>query len=164
VATSKKKSKKPAAKKASAKKTLSKKAVVKKVLANKGVPKKSAAKKGTVAKPKALAKVLPLKKATSKVTLGFITPLEDRLIVVVDGPSDKTPGGLYIPETAADRPHRGRVVALGRGRRNKKGLLRPLDVSSGDTVLFNEYAGTKITVEGEEFLILREEDVLGIVT
>ncbi|NJL24429.1 MAG: co-chaperone GroES, partial [Calothrix sp. SM1_5_4] len=80
------------------------------------------------------------------------------------GASDRTPGGIFIPDMAAERPIRGRVVAKGPGHRNKKGHLRPLDVGVGDTVLFPQYGGTKVTFEGEEYLILREDDLLGIVT
>lgn len=144
MATSKKKVKKTAAKK----KIAAKKSVVKMVAPNKASAKKAPAKTTMIV----------------NIPADFLTPLEDRLLVAMEAASDTSPGGLYIPESASDRPHRGRVLAAGRGRRNKKGQLRPLDVSAGDTVLFDEHAGTKITVEGNEFLILREEDVLGIVT
>ncbi|MGE0526961.1 MAG: co-chaperone GroES [Bdellovibrionales bacterium] len=94
----------------------------------------------------------------------LITPLEDRLIVRMEGVSETTAGGIIIPGTVHERPHRGEVLAIGRGRRNKKGQVRPLDVNVGDHVLFPEFAGTKLALEGEEVLILREEEVLGIVT
>lgn len=99
-----------------------------------------------------------------KAVMGLITPLEDRVIVRVDAAEEKTAGGLYIPTTVAERPNRGEVVAAGRGRRNKQGQIRPLDVIVGDSVLFPQYSGAKITVDDQEFLILREDEVLGIVT
>ncbi len=78
------------------------------------------------------------------------------------GVSEKTAGGLFIPGTVSERPQKGEVLASGRGRRNKKGQVRPLDVKVGDTVLFPKFAGTTIEVSGEELLILREDEVLGI--
>jgi chaperonin GroES len=101
-------------------------------------------------------------KATGRSVL--LKPLEDRVIVRIDLPEEKTAGGLFIPDSASTRPNRGQVVAAGPGRRNKKGQLRPLDVKTGDSILFPEYAGTKITMDAQEFLILREDEVLGIVT
>ncbi len=92
------------------------------------------------------------------------TPLDDRLVVQPEAPATKTAGGIIIPGTVNDRPVRGTVLAKGRGRRNKKGQLRPLDVTVGDSVMYSEWSGTKIDVGGQEVLILREEDVLGIVT
>lgn len=93
-----------------------------------------------------------------------MTPLDDRLLVTVEAPAETTAGGIIIPGTMSSRPSRGTVVASGRGRRGKKGNLRPLDVEVGDKVLFGEYAGMKIEIDGQELLILREEEVLGIVT
>jgi len=92
-----------------------------------------------------------------------MTPLEDRVIVRVDAADEKTAGGIFIPNSATERPNRGEVIAAGPGRRNKKGQLRPLDVNVGDSVLFPQYCGTKIAVDDQEFLILREDEVLGIV-
>jgi chaperonin GroES len=169
VATSKKKVKAKAKSKVKAKVKNKVKNKVKKTLARKpaaksaAVTKKSAVKKAVTKKPSAKKAKAVNKKPALKIPADFITPLEDRVLVIVEGPSEKTAGGLYIPETVSERPHRGQILALGRGRRNKKGQLRPLDVQAGDTVLFSEFAGTKVTLEGQEFLILREEDVLGIV-
>jgi chaperonin GroES len=118
------------------------------------------AKPKMAAKPAAKTKAAPVKNLSS----ALITPLEDRVIVQVDLAEEKTAGGLYIPTSASERPNRGQVVAAGPGRRNKKGKLRPLDVKTGDCVLFPQYAGTKINVGKDEFLILREDEVLGIVT
>lgn len=104
-------------------------------------------------------------KSVKPLPANFLQPLEDRIVVEPEGVSETTPGGIIIPTTVSgERPNRGHVLAAGRGKRNKKGALRPLDVKAGDTVLFSDYAGTKITVEGRELLILREEDVLGIAT
>lgn len=93
-----------------------------------------------------------------------IAPLEDRILVRVAAAEEKTAGGIYIPGNVVDRPTKGRVVAAGPGRRTKKGKLRPLDVHVGDEILFPQFSGTTLVVEGAEFLILREDDVLGIVT
>lgn len=163
MATNKKKSGKKPAKK------IQKKATGKKP---KGMSKKivkaaKSAKKAVVAKGKKISQVKTEKAARkpAMVSARLITPLEDRLLVASEGESEITPGGIYIPATAAgQRPHRGEVLAVGPGRRNKKGQLRPLDVNAGDMVLFNEFAGTKVAIDGKEYLILREEDVLGIAT
>lgn len=136
-------------------------------------PKKKAAKKAAPKKvaPKRTAskKTAPPTKATASVrapalkkSAFYLSPLADRIVVRVDGPSERTAGGLYIPATVEDRPHQGEVVACGPGSKNKKGNLKPLDVKKGDVVLFSAYAGTKAEVSGEEVLILREEDVLGV--
>lgn len=96
----------------------------------------------------------------------FVTPLDDRLLVRVEVKDEKrTAGGLYIPETAQStvKGHlRGFVVALGRGHRDPKGRLRPMDVQIGDEVIFPEYGGNKITIQGEEMFILRESEVMGV--
>ncbi len=130
---------------------------------------KSAGKSATKMVAKVAAK--PAAKMTSKTApsrakaaMGLISPLEDRVIVRVDAAEEKTAGGLYIPTTVAERPNRGEVVAAGPGRRNKQGQIRPLDVNVGDNVLFPQYSGAKIFVDNQEFLILREDEVLGIVT
>lgn len=146
-----------------------KKVVAKKPVKKAGPVKKIAAKaKKIVAKAK---KVLapatsPKTKTTAvpkKAYAAVLKPLENRLLVTVEGASERTAGGLYIPASASvDRPTRGQVVAKGPGKRNKKGELRPLDVGVGDSILFPEFAGTKITLEGRELLILTEDDVLAI--
>lgn len=130
-------------------------ATKRKVPAKKAPPKK-AAKKATV---KAKAVKMPAKKL-----MNWLSPLEDRVVVSLADAPEMTAGGIIIPGSTNERPSRGEVVAKGPGRRNKKGALRPLDVSVGDEVLFAEYSGTKITLEAQDFLILREEDLLGIVT
>ena len=92
-----------------------------------------------------------------------VKPLHDRIIVKRLEEESKTKGGLIIPDTAKEKPQQGKVVAVGSGRREEDGKIHPLDVKAGDTVLFAKYAGTEIKLEGEDHLILREEDVLGVV-
>lgn len=160
------KKKKPAAKNAakkSAKKPVKKvaqKPTAKKIVAKTKV--KAAPAKATPAKTKSVSTPTAARKPSPAV-LNAITPLDDRLIVAPEEAPTRTAGGLYIPQSN-DRPSRGQVLAKGRGRRNKKGQLRPLDVNVGDQVMFADWSGTKITVEGNDLLILREEDILGIVT
>jgi chaperonin GroES len=95
----------------------------------------------------------------------FLTPLDDRLLVEIASGERMTAGGLYIPDTAADLSgnFKGKVVVAGRGHRDDKGRVRPMDVRTGDTVLFSEDAGTRLNLMGQEILLLRESDVLGIV-
>ncbi len=92
-----------------------------------------------------------------------IKPLHDRVIVKRLEEEEKTKGGIIIPDTAKETPVEGRVVAVGPGRKDENGKLVPMDVKEGDTVIFSKYAGTEIKLEGEEYLIMREEDILGIV-
>ena len=92
-----------------------------------------------------------------------IRPLQDRLIIKRVAEENKTKGGLFIPETAKEKPLEGHVVAVGNGKLLEDGKLRPLDIKAGDTVLFSKYAGTEIKIDGEDHLILREEDVLGVI-
>ena len=91
-----------------------------------------------------------------------VKPLHDRVIVKRLAEETQTKGGLVIPDSAKEKPQQGKVVAVGSGRR-EDGKVFPLDVKAGDTVLFAKYAGTEIKLDDEEHLILREEDVLGIV-
>lgn len=154
--------KKPVAKAKAKAKIKAKPKAAKKVLK----PVKSKAKPVAVAKPMPRSKPTPQGKPTagrSRAVMSLITPLEDRLIVRVADADEKTAGGLYIPHTAAERPNRGEVIAAGPGRRNKKGKLRPLDVNVGDSILFPQYSGAKIAVDEQEFLILREDEVLGVI-
>lgn len=157
--TSKKKAVKKAAKKASAKKKssakkkTSKKKVSKKV-AQRATPKRAAKKPASSHKAASASSNKPWE--------ALIQPLSDRLVVRVEGPSERTAGGLYIPGTVEDRPNQGEVLACGPGAKGRKGNLRPLDVRVGDRVLFNNYAGVQAELQGEEVLILREDEVLGI--
>jgi chaperonin GroES len=93
-----------------------------------------------------------------------IRPLHDRLIVKrMEEGEQKSAGGIIIPDTAKEKPQEGKVLAVGKGKLNDDGKLLPLDVKTGDRILFGKYSGSEITVDGEECLILREEEVLGIV-
>jgi chaperonin GroES len=92
-----------------------------------------------------------------------IRPLQDRLIVKRVKEEDKTKGGIIIPDTAKEKPLEGKVVAVGNGKVLEDGKVRPLEIKVGATILFTKYAGTEIKIEGEDHLIIREEDVLGII-
>jgi len=89
-------------------------------------------------------------------------PLHDRIVVKRIDDEAKTKGGIIIPDTAKEKPQQGRVVAVGNGKLLEDGTIRPLDVHKGDKVLFTRYSGTEIQIEGEEHLIIREDDVLGV--
>lgn len=93
-----------------------------------------------------------------------IRPLHDRVLVRRANEETVTPGGLVIPGSAAEKPARGTVVATGKGKLKDCGEYRPLDVQVGDEVLFGKYSGTEVAVDGEKLLMMREEDILGIVT
>ncbi len=96
--------------------------------------------------------------------MASMRPLHDRILIErVDEPEQKSIGGIIIPDSAKEKPQQGRVIAVGRGRVNDKGEVFPLDVQAGDTVLFGKYAGTEVKIEGKQYLILREDEVLGIV-
>ncbi len=92
-----------------------------------------------------------------------IRPLQDRILVKRIDEEETTKGGIIIPDTAKEKPSEGKVVAAGKGKLKEDGKLQPLDVKKGDRILFSKYAGTEVKIEGEEHLILREDDVLGIV-
>ena len=91
-----------------------------------------------------------------------IRPLQDRLIVKRVAEENKTKGGIIIPDTAKEKPLEGKVIAVGNGKILEDGKLQPMDVKKGDRVLFSKYAGTEVNIEGEEHLIIREDDVLGV--
>ena len=92
-----------------------------------------------------------------------IRPLNDRILVVREDEENKTKGGIFIPETAKEKPRKGKVVAVGPGSRDESGKRIPLDVKEGDRVLFAKYAGTEIKVDGVEHLFMKEDDILGII-
>jgi len=92
-----------------------------------------------------------------------IRPLQDRVIVKRIEEEEKTKGGIIIPDTAKEKPSEGEVVAVGKGKADDNGKVTPLDVKVKDRVLFGKYAGTEINIDGEEHLIMREDDILGIV-
>jgi chaperonin GroES len=91
-----------------------------------------------------------------------IRPLQDRILVKRVDEESTTKGGIIIPDTAKEKPSEGRVVAVGKGKVSDDGKLHPLDVKKGDRILFSKYAGTEVQVEGDEHIIIREDDVLGI--
>jgi len=90
-------------------------------------------------------------------------PLRDRVLVKYSEESEKTAGGLYIPDTAKEKSQKGQVVAVGPGKVTEDGKLQPISVKVGDTVLFDKYSGSKVTMDDVEYLIIREEDILGVV-
>lgn len=148
-----KKKAKKTAKKAAQKKT-AKKAVQKKMKNSKAKsgPKKSAPEKATAA-PKSTAQALLR-----------LQPLDNRIVIEIKEHDRRTPGGLFIPDTAQMSGHfRGRVIAVGSGHLSKKGKKRPLELKVGDEVLFSEWAGDKLELNGKAVRILRESDVLGLV-
>ena len=91
-----------------------------------------------------------------------IRPLQDRIIVKRIDEEETTKGGIIIPDTAKEKPQEGKVVAVGKGKVNENGKVQPLDVKKGDRVLFSKYAGTEVNLDGDEHLIIREDDVLGV--
>lgn len=92
-----------------------------------------------------------------------IRPLGDRLVVEPLEAEEKTKGGIILPDTAKEKPQEGKVVAVGKGKRDENGNLIPMEVKVGDKVLYSKYAGTEVTINDKEYIILREEDVLAIV-
>ena len=99
--------------------------------------------------------------ATSAITT--FTPLHDRILLRRIEDSETVRGGIIIPDSAKEKPQEGKVIAVGKGKSNDEGKVFPLDVRAGDRVLFGKYSGTEIKIDGEELLIMREEEVLGIV-
>lgn len=169
--------------KASPKKSVAKKTskkITKKVTPAKSKVSKSKPAKKTPVKTKAPVKSSKTAKAPAKVSVkapvkaappkmnlsSLMTPLDNRIIVRLSGAERMTAGGLYIPDTVGDVSGnmQGTVVATGRGHMSKKGHVQPMDVQIGDKVVFSEYVGTKVVIENEDLLILREEEVLGIVS
>ena len=92
-----------------------------------------------------------------------IRPLQDRVIVKRIAEEEKTKGGIIIPDTAKEKPQEGKVVAVGKGKVNEDGKVVPLDVKVNDRILFGKYSGSEINIDGEEHLIMREEDILGVI-
>jgi chaperonin GroES len=90
-------------------------------------------------------------------------PLHDRVVVRRLEEEQKTAGGIIIPDTAKEKPMQGEVVAVGPGARNDKGEISPLDVKAGDRVLFGKWSGTEVKIDGEELLIMKESDIMGII-
>lgn len=92
-----------------------------------------------------------------------IRPLHDRVLVRRLDDERTSPGGIVIPDSAAEKPSQGEIVAAGNGKLTDSGELRPLDVKAGDKVLFGKYSGTEVKVDGEELLVMREDDIMGII-
>ena len=92
-----------------------------------------------------------------------IRPLHDRIIVKRLPQEVKTSGGIIIPDTAKEKPQKGKVVSTGKGRVNDEGKVLPLEVKPGDEVLFGKYAGTEFKMDGDEYLMMREEDIYGVI-
>jgi chaperonin GroES len=90
-------------------------------------------------------------------------PLHDRVVVRRIDAEQKTAGGIIIPDTAKEKPQEGEIVAAGPGARNEKGELVPLDVKAGDRILFGKWSGTEVKLDGEELLIMKESDILGVI-
>ncbi len=92
-----------------------------------------------------------------------IKPLHDRVIVKRNDAENKTASGIIIPDSAKEKPQEGTVIAVGSGIRKEDGTILPLDVKEGDKILFGKYAGTEIKLEGEEYIMMKEDDILGII-
>ena len=92
-----------------------------------------------------------------------IRPLYDRIVVKrIEESADKTASGLFIPDSAKEKPQEGEVIAVGQGKRSDDGKLMPLDVKAGDRILFGKYSGSDIKIDGDEYMIMREDEVLGV--
>src|SRR6202167_5835558 len=92
-----------------------------------------------------------------------IRPLYDRIVVKrIEDDTEKTAGGLFIPDSAKEKPQQGEGIAVGQGKRGDDGKLMPLDVKAGDRILFGKYSGSDIKMDGEEYMIMREDEVLGV--
>ena len=89
-------------------------------------------------------------------------PLHDRVVVRRIEEENKTAGGIIIPDTAAEKPQQGEILAVGSGARNESGAIQPLDVKEGDRVLFGKWSGTEVKIDGEELLIMKESDIMGV--
>ena len=92
-----------------------------------------------------------------------IRPLHDRVIIKRLEEERTSPGGIVIPDTATEKPIRGKVIAVGSGRITEKGEVRPLDIKKGDTVLFGKYSGTEVKVDGDELVVMREDDIMAVI-
>ncbi len=93
-----------------------------------------------------------------------LTPLHDRILIRRIDEGETVRGGIIIPDSAKEKPQEGEVIAVGKGKSNNKGEVFPLDVKEGDRILFGKYSGTEVKIDGEEYVIMREEEVLGILS
>ncbi len=92
-----------------------------------------------------------------------LKPIEDHVVVKTETVQEKKVGGIIIPDTAKEKPQIGKVIAAGKGKKTEDGKVLPMDVKKGDKVLFSKYSGSEVKMDGEEYLIMREDDILGIV-
>ena len=92
-----------------------------------------------------------------------IRPLQDRVIIKRVKEEEKSKGGIIIPDTVKEKPQEGKIIAVGSGTRSEDGKVTPLDVKAGDRILFGKWSGTEVTIDGEELIIMKESDILGIV-
>ncbi len=92
-----------------------------------------------------------------------IRPLHDRVVVRRKAEETTSPGGIVLPDAAAEKPVQGEVIAIGKGKTSNSGEVTPLDVKVGDTVLFGKYSGTEVKISGEDVLVMREEDIMGVI-
>lgn len=151
------------------KKTVAKKSASPKKIVKKPVVKAKAVAPKMAAKPAAKVTAKPAGKGSSKASLqhenlsDIFTPLDDRVLIEVERAAKKTAGGLFIPDSSTQKPSRGTVLAVGRGRCDKKGYVRPMDVKRGDEVLFAAFSGTPVELSGRDIIILREADLLGVI-
>ena len=90
-------------------------------------------------------------------------PLHDRVVVQRVDAEEKTKGGIIIPDTAKEKPQEGKIIAVGPGARDENGKLQPLDVKAGDRILFGKWSGTEIKLDGEDYLIMKESDIMGVI-
>jgi len=92
-----------------------------------------------------------------------LRPLQDRILVKRIEEEEKTAGGIFIPDTAKEKPQMGQIISVGNGKKTEDGKVIPVDLKAGDNVLFGRYAGTEVKVEGNDYLIMREDDILGVI-
>jgi chaperonin GroES len=92
-----------------------------------------------------------------------LRPLQDRILVKRIEEEEKTAGGIFIPDTAKEKPQMGQIISVGNGKKTEDGKVIPVDVKAGDKVLFGKYAGTEVKVDGNDYLIMREDDILGVI-
>jgi chaperonin GroES len=114
-------------------------------------------------RPEPGARVKEKRNMAATSTATKFTPLHDRILVRRVEDTETVRGGIIIPDSAKEKPQEGEVISVGKGKSNDEGKVFPLDVKAGDRVLFGKYSGTEIKIDGEEFLIMREEEVLGII-
>ena len=102
--------------------------------------------------------------AAVSLTVSTVKPLGDRIFIKVSASEEKTAGGIIIPDTAQEKPQEGKVVAIGGGARTEDGKIIPMDVKVGDKVLFGKWSGTEVKIDGKEYSIMKESDIMGIST